>query len=523
MALVLAPAVVAANPLTPFAYVTGSGPGAGVAVINTSTNAVVADVATPAQAEGVATMPNGALAYVTMPTGNGVAVINTSTNAVVATVPLADPSGIAITPNGAFAYVIANSNVAVINTATNTVVATVPVSGGPYRVAITPNGAFAYVTIPTENKVAVIDTAANAVVATVPVGHFPEGVAVTPDGAFAYVTNLLENSVSVIDTSTNAVVATVPVSQPPYRVAITPNGALAYVTGDNSSVSVISTATNAVIANVPIGGTWGVAITPNGAFAYTATADSKVAVIDTSTNAVVATVVRGNSGDGSEVAITPPIVGPVTATVDAPVVKILSGPPKETAKQKATFTFAGVAGGSYECSIDAGAWSSCKSGQSFGPLLPGDHLFRVRETLNGITGPAAGYRWTIDLPRACVLRVARARVFAFTHQHRARLVIRYKTYRPAEVTVSYRLAGSRGILALGSASSHFATTGVFRLPESLSGEETAKLRATKSMKVQFKIPKTPGSCARYYSKKLTIPKRVYGQTVWFQSDSVFAP
>lgn len=216
--------------------------------------------------------------------------------------------------------------------------------------------------------------------------------------------------------------------------------------------------------------------------------------------------------------VPPPLAPPVT-----PMVTITSGPPHETAVTSAAFTFAGVGGGSYECSVDDGAWRSCRSGDSFGPLLPGDHLFQVREKLGDVTGPAAGYHWTVDLPRACVLRVARARVFVFARQHRVRLVIRYKTYRPAEVTVSYRMAGSGGTLALGSASSHFATAGIFRLPESLDGGDVAKVRATKSMTVRFRIAKTPTSCGRYYTKRLTIPKRIFGQTVWFQSDSVFAP
>jgi hypothetical protein len=216
------------------------------------------------------------------------------------------------------------------------------------------------------------------------------------------------------------------------------------------------------------------------------------------------------------------MASPAPAPV-APVVTITSGPSHETAVTSAAFAFTGVAGGTYECSLDGGAWKGCRSGESFGSLLPGDHLFQVREKLGGLTGPAASYRWTVDLPRACVLRVARARVFVFTRQHRVRLVIRYKTYRPAEVTVSYGLAGSAGSLALGSASSHFITAGIFRLPESLDGGDAAKARAAKSMTVRFRIPKTPSSCGRYYTKRLTIPKKVFGQTVWFQSDSVFAP
>lgn len=205
----------------------------------------------------------------------------------------------------------------------------------------------------------------------------------------------------------------------------------------------------------------------------------------------------------------------------SPKARITSHPPSETADRDAPFTFTGERGGTYECSVDAGPWRSCRSGEDFGPLLPGDHRFRVRESLNGLTGPADSYSWTIDLPRACVLRVARARVFVFTHQHRVRLVIHYKTYRPAKVTVAYKLLGRRGGLKLGKAASHFKTAGIFRLSERLDKRAIAKVRATRLMKVAFRIPRTPHSCGRYYAKRLTIPKKVFGQTVWFQSDSIF--
>jgi len=206
-----------------------------------------------------------------------------------------------------------------------------------------------------------------------------------------------------------------------------------------------------------------------------------------------------------------------------PVVKIISGPPQETEQPTGTFTFKGVAGGTYECSIDAGAWAPCTSGQTFGPLAPGDHQFQVRETLAGLTGPPATYRWTIDLPKQCVLRVARARVFVFTSHDKVRLVIHYTSYRPAKVTVSYKLSGSKGKLSLGSASAKFKEKGIFRLSEKLSKTDMRKVRAAKSFAVRFHIPKTPHSCGRYYTKQLTIPQKISKQTVWFQSDSLFAP
>jgi hypothetical protein len=205
----------------------------------------------------------------------------------------------------------------------------------------------------------------------------------------------------------------------------------------------------------------------------------------------------------------------------APIVTITSHPPKETADQAAAFAFSGIAGGSYECQVDAGGWRPCASGDSFGPIQPGDHRFEVRESLSGVTGPADSFSWTIDLPMACILKVARARVFAFTHQDKARLVIHYKAYKPAQVSVSYSLAGAQGSLALGNASTRFETAGVYRLSEKLGKPATAKLKAASSMKVRFDVPQAPSSCARYYTKQLTIPKKIFGQTTWFQSDSIF--
>jgi hypothetical protein len=207
----------------------------------------------------------------------------------------------------------------------------------------------------------------------------------------------------------------------------------------------------------------------------------------------------------------------------APTVTIASGPGRETPSTGATFTFTGTPGGSFECSLDGSRWAPCASGQGWSHLAPGDHLFQVRESLDGQTSAPASYRWTIDLPRKCVLRVARARVFAFTRHDKARLVIHYTSWRPAEVTVAYALRGRRGGLKLGRARARFEKAGVFRLAERLDPREMARLRAAKRFTVHFRIPKTPRSCGRFYTRRLTIPRRISGQTVWFQSDSRFAP
>ena len=207
----------------------------------------------------------------------------------------------------------------------------------------------------------------------------------------------------------------------------------------------------------------------------------------------------------------------------APAVRITAGPARETAATAAVFRFAGAAGGRYECSLDGGPWKPCSSGHDFGPARPGDHRFEVREKLGGAVSRAIAYSWTVDLPKACVLRVARARVFVFAKRDKARLVIHYTSYRPATVNVSYASQGPKGSLSLGAATGRFKKVGVFRMPVRLAATALGKIRGAKSFRVRFRIAKTPRSCGRYYAKRLTIPRKVSGQTVWFQSDSTFAP
>jgi YVTN family beta-propeller protein len=285
------------------------------------------------------------LAYVTQrdaqPDAGAVAVIDTTTNEVVATVEVGPgPSGMAITSNGKWGYVAnhgtfnalqvtsLSNTVSVLKLATRTpvledhgddnaarpprVMATVEVGRGPLGVAVRPDRKEVYVTnFGTDNPalgevgntISVIKTASNKVIATITVGKFPAGVAFTPDGSRAYVTNRGDNTVSVIDTKTRTELTTVPVQYKPANVAITPDGRHAYVTnfGDpipipGTTVSVIDTTTNAVVATIPgVGpGPLGVAVTPDGAHVYVVNVlFDNVSVIETATNTVVATVAVG--------------------------------------------------------------------------------------------------------------------------------------------------------------------------------------------------------------------------------------
>lgn len=213
----------------------------------------------------------------------------------------------------------------------------------------------------------------------------------------------------------------------------------------------------------------------------------------------------------------------------------------------------------YYCSVDSAAPTPCASPRQLASLNDGQHSFSVfaeDPESKSVDSTPDSRKFVVDAsepeeveeecfeedeeaeeeedegeceeedtspfpPDDCLLRTARARVFTYTTHDKARLVIRYTSLAPAEVTVDYRLKGGKGSLQLGEAKQRFGKSGIFRTTESLSDTQMAKVRAAKSFSVQLRIPATPSFCNRYYDRHLTIKRTVHSQVVWFQSDSIF--
>ena len=88
-----------------------------------------------------------------------------------------------------------------------------------------------------------------------------------------------------------------------------------------------------------------------------------------------------------------------TWTVDtvAPDTSIDSHPASLTNATGAGFSFSSEAGARFECKLDAGAFASCASPQSYSGLADGGHSFEVRATdAAGNRGSAATFGWTVD-------------------------------------------------------------------------------------------------------------------------------
>jgi hypothetical protein len=217
-----------------------------------------------------------------------------------------------------------------------------------------------------------------------------------------------------------------------------------------------------------------------------------------------------------------------------------------------TFSFSATSDGNpfpgavFHCAVDNQPVTICPTPFQLGPLEEGEHTLSVYAedpgTLAADPSPASR-SFTVDLPAPaegecageecnaketspfppdqCILRTARARVFAYTSHDKVRLVIRYTSLSPAEVKVDYWMKGKKGSLSLGQAKQRFARKGIFRLTEKLSDGQMGKVRAAKGFFVKMGIPGTPRYCNRYYSRRLTIKRTVQSQLVWFQSDSIF--
>jgi phospholipase C len=298
------------SPTATHAYVPGVCGGA-VAVIDTTTYALVSAIESETNPYGIAATPDGSKIYVTNSGTNVISVIDPSTAKITGSITTGIfPHGIAVSPNGSQAYVAntgpdsgpgGSSSVTVIDVASGTVAGQIAVGEGPMKIAFSPDGTLAYVTC--AQGVSIIDTAHGRSRPAAPQLTQPHGVAISPNGASAYVVDSLENRVVVLDAKTGTPRATIPVGLMPWNVAFSSDGTHAYVTNANSdTVSVIDTRTQRVIATVAVGHI-PVGIAYNQGMVWVAAnTSSTVSVINASNNQVVQTIDIGLSDEPTEIA-----------------------------------------------------------------------------------------------------------------------------------------------------------------------------------------------------------------------------
>lgn len=246
------PKGVAVSPDGSIVYVTRYNDPLGVgylSVIDASNNTVIANPQIGVYPVSVVVSPDGTRAYVTtsvndVGAGSQVAVVNTSTNTVIANYNLSSPygSGIAINPSGTKLFVTAwsSNTLYIINLSTN-VITSVAMGGS------TSDGTRVYVAH--GNTVSVINTTTNTDISDITVGTGAVGIAISPDGTKVYAGG---NTLSVINTSNNIVINTIAANS--YGVSVSADGNLVYTTNNTSNnVNVINTSTNTVSTTVTVG------------------------------------------------------------------------------------------------------------------------------------------------------------------------------------------------------------------------------------------------------------------------------
>ena len=86
-----------------------------------------------------------------------------------------------------------------------------------------------------------------------------------------------------------------------------------------------------------------------------------------------------------------------TIDITPPTASVDSAPANPTNSTSATFTFSANESATFECALDAGAYTPCTSPVTYTSLLDGTHTFHVRATDRaGNLGAAATRSWTVD-------------------------------------------------------------------------------------------------------------------------------
>jgi YVTN family beta-propeller protein len=194
------------------AYVSASDPGA-ITVFDTQTHEQLATHSIASDPISLAITPDDKQCFVTTSAGT-VLVLDTATNALVAEIDTSVAAGagahrnngIAITPDGKHALVADLSAIWILETISHSVLNAIPLDGINVGIAITGDGSHTFVANLSSDTVSVLENKSQKTIAKIPVnsqGGHPLGVAITPDDKHLYVTNG-KGHVAVIDCSNNS-------------------------------------------------------------------------------------------------------------------------------------------------------------------------------------------------------------------------------------------------------------------------------------------------------------------------------
>jgi YVTN family beta-propeller protein len=257
-----------------------------VSVVNASTGTVTTVVHVGTSPTSAAIAPSGNQAYISV--ADGIAVLDTTTDQLVATIALpSQPTEVVFLPDGETAYALeAPSNVSVIDTATDTATATI--GGFSFASSIVASHSGTRVYVAGQTHLYVIDTASNTIVHKYYLAGIPTQLTLAPDGSRLYITEAGNPGLNALDLKTGKLIRlAIGSHQDPGHILLSADGSTVYLLEGNQ-VALYNVATKSVTTTIPLsfGPATGV-LAPDGSDLYVANGSS-LARIDLTTDTVTA-------------------------------------------------------------------------------------------------------------------------------------------------------------------------------------------------------------------------------------------
>jgi DNA-binding beta-propeller fold protein YncE len=198
--------------------------------------------------------------FVSMPLVNAVAVVDTTTWKVVAEVSAgARPTRVALQPDGKYLWVVNDAagepgGVTAVDTANLKVAAGFKTGAGAHEVAFSEDNKFAYVSNRADGTLSVIDVAKLAKLKDVKTGAPASALAYSPLSKSLYVANEADGSIAVVDGRSHELVTRIAAEPGLGGVRFAPGGRWGFVpNAARSVVHIFDASTNRMAHSVPVG------------------------------------------------------------------------------------------------------------------------------------------------------------------------------------------------------------------------------------------------------------------------------
>ena len=182
--------------------------------------------------------------FVSMPASNKVAVVDTNTWKVVANVETgAHPVRLALQPDEKYVWVGTDEGVSVIDASTFKQVARIPTGAGRHELALSGDSRTAFVTNTEAGTLSLIDVAKLSKTADVKTGH-ADAVAFSPLSKFVYVSDRATGQVAVVDPAKAAVLSRIAAAPGLGTVRFAPGGRYGFAPNPSAGIVHIFDASN---------------------------------------------------------------------------------------------------------------------------------------------------------------------------------------------------------------------------------------------------------------------------------------